>query len=344
MIPVIDGHNDLPWHRRTTAGYSVDGLDAETPSTLHTDIPKILRGGLRGQFWSVWVHTDLDEVDRLRGTLEQIDFVYRLIARYRDVFARAVTADDVEREMAAGRVASLMGVEGSHQIGESLAVLRDYARLGVRYMTLTWNETTAYADANIGESLHGGLSDPGHELIAEMNRIGMLVDISHVSPDTMRDALATSRLPVVFSHSSCAAINPHPRNVPDDVMAALAVNGGVQMITFVPFFLSKQCWEWELAGGTGPAPTVTMDDVVAHIEHAREVMGVDHIGLGGDFDGFEMPGPVGLEDVSRYPALFSALSERGWSDEDLRKLAHGNILRVLHDNDQALHAADIEVV
>lgn len=340
MIPVIDGHNDLAWQRRETADYSVEGLDAESAATLHTDIPKIRRGGLQGQFWSVYVHTDVPEVDRVRGTLEQIDFVQRLIARYPDVFARAVTADDVEKAMAGGRVASLMGVEGSHQIVDSLAVLRAYARLGVRYMTLTWNATTQYADANVGKPVHGGLSDLGRELVAEMNRIGMLVDISHVSAATMRDALDVSRLPVVFSHSSCFALNPHPRNAPDDVLAGLARNGGVQMITFVPAFLSAERAAWELAGSEGTAPTVTLADVVAHVEHAREVMGVEHIGLGGDFDGFDAAGPVGLEDVSTYPALFDALRERGWSEEELHRLGHRNILRVLHDNDTALRAAD----
>ncbi|WP_028709321.1 dipeptidase [Propionicicella superfundia] len=339
MIPVIDGHNDLAWHRRNTADYSVERLDAESAATLHTDIPKMRRGGLQGQFWSVYVHTDLSEADRIRGTLEQIDFVRRLAARYPDVFARTVTADDVERAMAAGRIASLMGVEGSHQIGGSFAVLRSYARLGVRYMTLTWNLTTEFADANVGEPVHGGLSDRGRELVAEMNRLGMLVDLSHVSAATMRDALRASRLPVIFSHSSCFALNPHPRNVPDDVLTGLATNGGVQMITFVPHFVSTDYWEWEKAGSDGPAPRVTLPEVVAHIEHAREVMGIDHIGLGGDYDGFDAPGPEGLEDVSRYPALFAELRDRGWSDDDLHRLGHRNILRVLHDNDAALRTA-----
>lgn len=342
MIPVIDGHNDLAWNSRTERSYSVEGIDHEGEQTHHTDIPKILRGGLRGQFWSVWVHTDIAGADEVTATLEQIDFVDRLIRRYPGVFGRAVTADDVERQMAAGKVASLLGVEGSNQIDGSLAVLRAYARLGVRYMTLTWNSNTEYADSNAETPLHHGLSDRGVELVHEMNRLGMLVDLSHVSADTMRDALDASTLPVVFSHSSCFALNPHPRNVPDDVESRLAANGGVQMITFVPGFLSHARHEWDEAGEHGPAPEVTLADAVAHIEHAREVMGVDHVGLGGDFDGFG-DGPIGLEDVSKYQAIFEALRARHWSEDDLHKLGHRNILRVLHDNDPAYRYAVLGV-
>lgn len=334
MIPVIDGHNDLAWNSRTERDYSVEGIDQELPQTHHTDIPKILRGGLRGQFWSVWVHSDLPAGEQVSATLEQIDFVQRMIARYPGIFARALTANDVEAALAEGKVASLMGVEGSNQIGGSLAVLRDYARLGVRYMTLTWNATTEWADSNAGPATHGGLSERGVELVHEMNRIGMLVDLSHVSADTMRDALDATQLPVVFSHSSCFAINPHPRNVPDDVEERLAANGGVQMITFVPGFLSADYHQWAIDGEQGQAPEVTLADAVAHIEHAREVMGVDHVGLGGDFDGFS-GGPTGLEDVSKYQAIFDALRDRHWSEDDLHKLGHRNIVRVLRDNDPA---------
>lgn len=338
VIPVIDGHNDLAWNSRTERGYSVEGIDVESAQTHHTDIPKILRGGLRGQFWSVWVHTDLVGAAEVTATLEQIDFVQRLIRRYPGVFGPATTADDVERQMAAGKVASLMGVEGSNQIDGSLGVLRMYAQLGVRYMTLTWNSTTEWADANADVPKHHGLSDKGRELVAEMNRLGMLVDLSHVSPETMHDALDATRLPVIFSHSSCRALNPHPRNVPDDVMGRLAATGGVQMITFVPGFLSQARWEWEKDGEHGPAPRVVLGDAVAHIEHAREVMGVDHVGLGGDFDGFG-DGPEGLEDVSKYQAIFEALRARGWSEDELHKLGHRNVVRVLHDNDPAYRAA-----
>lgn len=332
-ILVIDGHNDLAWTCRTDRGYSVDGIDRESKQTVHTDIPKARRGGLGGQFWSVWVDTAVPAEDQVLATLEQIDFVYRMVARYPDALAIARTADDVERAFAGGRIASLMGIEGSHQLGGSLAALRVYSRLGVRYMTLTWNSSTEFADANIGEVLHEGLSDRGRELVAEMNRIGMLVDLSHVSPATMHDALDATTVPVIFSHSSCHAVNPHPRNVPDDVMTRLATNGGVQMITFVPQFVSHDFWEWEKAGAEGTPPPVTLNDVVTHVEHARETMGVDHVGIGADYDGFSEPAPSGLEDVSGYPRLLEALRDRNWSDDDLSKLAHRNILRVLRDSD-----------
>lgn len=337
LIPVIDGHNDLASACREKRGYSVSGLDSEQHTAhneLQTDIPKLRRGGVCGQFWSAWVHTDIKGDASVTATLEQIDFLHRMVDAYPDDLRWAVTAADVDAATAAGRVASLIGVEGGNQINNSLSVLRMYARAGVRYMTLTWNSSTDWADAAVGDVLHGGLNDRGREIIGEMNRIGMMVDISHVSAATMSDALDTSVLPLVFSHSSCHAINPHPRNVPDDVLVRLAANGGVVMITFVPSFLSAAFWAWQKAGSVGVAPRVTVSDVADHVEHARRVAGIDHIGIGGDFDGSaEMP--EGLGTVADYPKLFAELSARGWTDDELTKLGSTNVLRVLRANDES---------
>ena len=337
---VIDGHNDLAWACRERRDYSVTGLDSEHDSGRHplqTDVPKLRRGGVQGQFWSMWVHTDQKGADAVQATLEQIDFVHRLIAAYPDVFERAVTADDVEHAQQSGRIASLLGVEGGNQMNNSLAVLREYARLGVRYMTLTWNSSTEWADAAVGEVTHNGLNERGRAVIAEMNRIGTIVDLSHVSTATMQDALDVTTLPLLFSHSSCFALNPHPRNVPDAILTRLAANDGVQMITFVPAFISADYRRWEDGGSVGEKPVVTVAHVADHVEHARSVAGVDHIGLGGDFDGCaDMP--VGLANVSEYPNLFVELSRRGWSDADLEKLGYQNVLRVLRANDAAYQA------
>lgn len=335
-IPVIDGHNDLAWERRTTLDYSVDGLDQET-GVGHTDLPRLRRGGVAGQFWSAWTHTDLEGADSVQATLEQIDFVYRLVARYPGHLALARTADDVRAAMGRGRVASLIGIEGGHQINDSAAVLDSFARLAVRYMTLTWNSTTSWADSAADESVHHGLNDRGREMVARMNAAGMMVDLSHVSVDTMNDALDVSTLPVMFSHSSCAALSTHPRNVPDEVLSRLPVNGGVQMVTFVPYFVSEEFFAWSESDKSEPAPPVTVETVADHVEHAREVAGVDHIGLGGDFDGCDVM-PDGLDDVSCYPHLFGVLAARGWSTADLEKLGYRNVLRVLEDNDPAYRA------
>jgi len=339
-FPVIDGHNDLAWACREHREYSVNGLDSEQDSgrsALQTDIPKLRRGGVHGQFWSVWVHTDLEGPDSVQATLEQIDFVHRLTAAYPDDFERAVTADDVERAQQNGKIASLLGVEGGNQINNSLAVLREYARLGVRYMTLTWNSSTEWADAAVGQVAHHGINDRGRAVIAEMNRIGMMIDLSHVSAATMQDALDATELPLIFSHSSCFALNPHPRNVPDEILIQLKANDGVQMITFVPAFISADYRRWEDEGSVGDKPVVTVAHVADHVEHARSVAGIDHIGLGGDFDGCpDMP--VGLADVSEYPNLFAELARRGWSDAHLAKLGHQNVLRVLRANDFAYRA------
>ncbi len=337
---VIDGHNDLAWSCRENRNYSVAGLDSEAASAktgLQTDIPKMRRGGMQAQFWSVWVHTDLAGSDSVQATLEQIDFVHRLIEAYPNDFEGALTADDVDRVGAAGKIAALLGVEGGNQVNNSLAVLRQYARLGVRYLTLTWNSSTEWADAAVGDTIHNGLNSRGRAVIAEMNRIGMMVDLSHVSVRTMQDALNVTTLPLLFSHSSCFALNAHPRNVPDDILIQLAANDGVQMITFVPAFISGDYWQWEAAGSKGEKPLVTVAQVADHVEHARTVAGIDHVGLGGDFDGcLEMP--VGLANVGEYPNLFHELERRGWSDTDLRKLGSENVLRVLRANDPAYRA------
>ncbi|GAA3336773.1 dipeptidase [Curtobacterium pusillum] len=328
-FPVIDGHNDLPWERRDTHGSGVDGIDSEEGS-LHTDLPKLRAGGVVGQFWSVFVPAD--DPDPVRTTLQQIDVAHRLIERYPESLALARTAAEVRAAVDSGRIASLLGAEGGHSIGDDLAVLRDLARLGVRYMTLTHNDDTAWADSATGSHPHGGLTDRGREIVAEMERIGMLVDLSHTAPATMRDTLDVATQPVVFSHSSTIAVNDHPRNVPDDVLARLADNGGVVMITFVPKFVSAAWAGWEDAGSVGEPPLVTVSDVADHVEHAREVAGASHIGLGGDYDGTPVL-PPDLRDVSRYPVLAAELRRRGWGQEDMRALAGGNVLRVLEATD-----------
>lgn len=329
-FPVIDGHNDLPWERRETHDSGVEGIDSEADS-LHTDLPKLRAGGVVGQFWSVFV--PCDEPDPVRATLQQVDVAHRIIERYPDTLALARTAAEVRAAIDSGRIASLLGAEGGHSIGDDLAVLRDLARLGVRYMTLTHNDDTPWADSATGSHPHGGLTDRGREVVAEMERIGMLVDLSHTAPTTMRDTLDVATQPVVFSHSSTVAVNDHPRNVPDDVLGRLADNGGVVMITFVPQFVSAAYAEWLAAGSSEDAPSVTVSDVADHVEHARDVAGAAHVGLGGDFDGTPVLPPE-LRDVSRYPVLAAELQRRGWGQADLRALAGGNVLRVLAATDE----------
>jgi membrane dipeptidase len=353
-LRVVDGHNDLPWAMRKV-GYDFAAVDVavEQPQ-LHTDLVRLRRGQVGGQFWSVYVPCSLTGGAAVTATLEQIDAVYAMVARYHDDLVLSTDADGLDRALAEGdRIASLMGAEGGHSIDNSLGTLRMLYRLGVRYLTLTHNENTDWADSATDEPVHGGLTDFGHDVVAEMNRLGMLVDLSHVAPTTMHDALDATAAPVIFSHSSARAVCDHPRNVPDDVLARLAGNGGVCMITFVPFFVNPAAAAWAVevkaaaeAAGIDPrdlttfyafhdayptpAPAATLDDVVKHLEHAREVAGIDHLGLGGDYDGVPVT-PVGLEDVSGYPQLFAALRERSWSDSDLEQLASGNIRRVLHD-------------
>jgi membrane dipeptidase len=328
-FPVIDGHNDLAWAAREDADrYSVEGLGADPHSRFQTDLPRLRAGGVGAQFWSVYVPSTLAAGDAVQATLEQIDFVHRFVARYPDDLALAWTADDVRAAWAEGKIASLLGAEGGQSIGGSLEVLRMLARLGVRYMTLTHNDNSPWADSATDEPVHGGLSEFGREVVREMNACGVIVDLSHVSVDTMNDTLDMTTKPVIFSHSSCRALCGHVRNVPDAVLKRLPENGGVIMIAFVPPFLSDDYAKWFVAGGIGPKPKVTVDDVVAHIEHAREVAGLDHIGLGGDYDGFD-DFPEALADVSGYPRVLDRLAERGWSADEIGKLTGGNLLRVL---------------
>ncbi|WP_326566640.1 dipeptidase [Amycolatopsis rhabdoformis] len=362
-----DGHNDLPWELRAHGGPDPVAAAAALDLTvrqpeLHTDFPKMAEGKLTMQFWSVYVPCQLAGDSAVTAVLEQIELVHQLAQRYPDRLRLVTTADEAEAAFADGKIASLLGAEGGHSINESLGVLRILRRLGVRYMTLTHNFNTPWADSGTDEPAHGGLTDFGREVVRTMNEIGMLVDLSHVAPSTMRAALDESSVPVIFSHSSCLAVNNHPRNIPDDVLARLAGNGGVAMITFVPAFISPAVAGWDErlkeamadAGQEflnlgerkrfaetwdGPAkPKATVADVVAHVEHAREVAGIDHIGLGGDYDGVGTL-PEGMEDVSKYPVLFAALMERGWSDEDCAKLAGRNSLRVLRDVDVAAPAS-----
>jgi membrane dipeptidase len=342
--PLVDGHNDLPWALRRLAGPDPADAVAATDLTaavpvLHTDLPRLRAGRVGVQFWSVYVPCSFTGAEATVAVLEQVELVHRLTERYPAALGPATTADDAEAAFGAGRVASLLGAEGGHAIAGSLGVLRALRRLGVRYLTLTHNRNTEWADSATDEPAHGGLTDFGREVVREMNRIGMIVDLSHVAAPTMRDALATTAAPVLFTHSSCRAVTDHPRNVPDDVLAALPANGGVCMVTFVPRFVSAAVAEWDhllqdamTAAGDDPrdlaarnafaaawdgppCPRATLADVVAHLEHARDVAGIDHIGLGGDFDGTAEV-PEGLEDVSCYPALFAALLERGWTEED----------------------------
>jgi membrane dipeptidase len=358
-VPLIDGHNDLPWALREAGRADFRGADLARPvSFTHTDLPRIAAGGLSGQFWSVYVPAELAGEAAVAATLEQIDLVHRMIAAYPGRLRLALTADGVDKAVAAGRVASLIGAEGGHSIACSLGVLRMLYALGVRYLTLTHNASLPWADAANDVPRAGGLTAFGREVVREMQRLGMLVDLSHVSPGTMRDALAVARAPVIFSHSSARALVDHPRNVPDDVLATLAAQDGVCMVTFVPGFVSPAVWEWEqgviadLKGrglnpwdlgmraawreraAADPPPRATVADVAAHVEHVREVAGIAHVGLGGDFDG-GVDMPDGLADVSGYPALFAELRHRGWSEADCAQLAGGNILRVLREAEAA---------
>jgi membrane dipeptidase len=363
--PVVDGHNDLPWALREQAGYDLDRLDiaADQRGRLHTDIPRLRAGGVGGQFWSVYVPVELTGADAVTATLEQIDVVRRMAARYPDDLALALTADDLEKARAGDRVGSLMGAEGGHSIDCSLGVLRCLHALGVRYMTLTHNSNTPWADSATDEPVHGGLTAFGEEVVREMNRLGMLVDLSHVSADTMRDALRVTEAPVLFSHSSARAVCDHPRNIPDDVLAALPGNGGVAMATFVPKFVLPEAIDWTLAADENmrahglhpldttpegmavqrafeaehPRPVATPATVADHLDHMREAAGVDHIGIGGDYDGTAFT-PEGLDDVAGYPHLIAELLGRGWSQADLAKLTWGNAVRVLRDAESAATA------
>ena len=359
QVPLIDGHNDVPWqYRKRSNDFSALDLAHDTAGLkppMHTDIPRLRAGEIGGQFWSVYVSVKPSGAEAVQATIEQIDVVHRMCARYPETFELALTADDVERIHRKGRIASLIGMEGGHSINNSLGTLRMMYRLGARYMTLTHVKNTDWADAAGDVAKHYGLTPFGEDVVREMNRLGMLVDLSHVTDDVMRAALRVSKAPVIFSHSSARAICDHVRNVPDDVLRLTAINGGVVMVCFLPSYVNeidrkdgelakvererleaihgddaKQVTagmaEWRK---THPDPNAaTLNDVADHIDHIRKIAGVDHIGVGGDFDGFT--GAVkGLEDVSKYPDLFAELLRRGYSKDDIKKIAGLNVLRTL---------------
>ncbi|MFF5497937.1 dipeptidase [Streptomyces aquilus] len=353
-FPVVDGHNDLPWALREQVRYDLDARDIATDQSahLHTDLARLRAGGVGAQYWSVYVRADLP--DAVPMTLEQIDCVRQLIDRHPADLRAALTAADMEAARSEGRIASLMGAEGGHSIANSLATLRALYALGVRYMTLTHNYNNDWADSATDEPNAGGLTAFGRAVVGEMNREGMLVDLSHVAATTMRDALDASLAPVIFSHSSSRAVCDHPRNIPDDVLERLPANGGVAMVTFVPKFVLQAAVDWTAAADENmrehglhhldttpeamkvhrafeerhPRPVATAATVADHLDHMREVAGVDHLGIGGDYDGTAFT-PDGLDDVSGYPNLIAELLDRGWSKSDLAKLTWQNSVRVL---------------
>ncbi|WP_420478846.1 dipeptidase [Brevundimonas sp. FT23028] len=356
--PLIDGHNDLPWALRQGHGsdpYAVDlATDLDASTRLHTDIPRLRAGGVGGQFWSVYVPASLSPPDAAVATWEQIDVVRRMVAAHPEAFELATTADDIARIHRRGRIASLMGIEGGYSIDDSLGLLREFHEAGVRYMTLTHSKTTTWADSATDAPKWGGLSPFGEQVVKEMNRLGMMVDLSHVSEDTMLDAIRVSEAPVIFSHSSARAVTGHARNVPDNVLRLMPGNGGVVMVTFVPGFINETVRAWSAARAAedarlkalnpgnpqavtdgltawtaaNPVPRAGVADVVAHIQHVRDVAGIDHVGLGGDFDGVDSL-PEGVEGVDAYPRILAALMANGWTEADIRKLAGENVLRVM---------------
>ncbi|MFA5910454.1 MAG: dipeptidase [Vicinamibacterales bacterium] len=327
---LIDGHNDYPWALRDLdPGRDLGKADISRPvPALMTDIPRLRQGGVGGQFWSVYTPSTMQGKEAVRVTLDEIDTVHRMTTRWPETFELAGTAADVERAFKAGRIAAMIGMEGGHSIDNSLATLRMFYALGARYMTLTHSANLPWADASTDTAVLGGLSKFGEEVVREMNRLGMLVDLSHVSPGTMEDALRVSEAPVIFSHSSAKAICNVPRNVPDNVLQLTAKNGGVVMVTFVPGFISQAVADHDAKKAEGPAPRATISQVADHIDHIRKVAGIDHIGLGGDFDGITAV-VSGLEDVSKYPDLTAELMKRGYTDGDIRKILGLNILRVM---------------
>lgn len=357
--PLFDGHNDLPWALRENFASDPSKVDLNSDTTaiaspLHTDMPRLRKGGVGAQFWSVYVPASYEGEDAAKAVFEQIDLTKRLVAQYPGTLALARTAEDVVRIHKQGKIASLIGIEGGYAIADSLALLREFRRAGVGYMTLTHSKTTSWADSGTDAPRHGGLSPFGEAVVREMNRIGMLVDLSHVSPETMQDALAIATAPVIFSHSSVRALTNHPRNVPDEVLRLLPANGGVVMVTFVPPFVSEEVRAWEAArtgerarlaalhpedaaaveagmaawGQANSEPRATLAQVADHIEHVRRMAGIDHVAIGSDFDGIGST-PEGLDGVEDYPALLAELARRGWTDADLRKLAGENLLRVM---------------
>jgi membrane dipeptidase len=357
---LVDGHNDLPWQLREKAGLSFEKIDLTRPQPrLHTDIPRLRRGGVGAQFWSAYVPVETRKKGTaVRDTLEQIDVIHRMVETYPDTFEMAYSADDILRIHRAGKIASLIGVEGGHSIDDSLGVLRDYYRLGVRYMTLTHSENTDWADSATDEPKHHGLTPFGEQVVREMNRLGMLVDLSHVSADTMRHALRVTRAPVIFSHSSAFALAQHPRNVPDDVLRLTAKNGGVVMVNFFSGFIlpegARMSMEMhevyrrlrpkyaddkqldaalELWRKEHPMPRGSVRNVVDHIEHVIEVAGIDHVGIGSDFDGVSSV-PHQLDDVSCYPYITQELLNRGYSHEAIKKVLGGNLIRVFRQAEE----------
>ncbi len=361
--PVIDGHNDVPWEIRENAEKprDVDHFDLRTDLKKHdTDLARMKKGGLGGQFWSIYIPGEVKDSGYARIQLEQFDIARRMIAKYDKEMVFARTSGDARRAMAAGKFPSFLGLEGGHAIENSLGVLRIYYDLGARYMTLTHNVTLDWADAAQDRAVHGGLTPFGREVVREMNRLGMIVDLSHVSPAVMSDALNVTEAPVMFSHSPARALSDHPRDVPDSILVRVKQNGGIVMVTFVREFISQKNQDWriarnarrrELATGFGgdtarlrvamsewfqanPEPIVTLKEVADHFDHIRKLIGADYVGIGGDFDGTGGEHIQGLEDVSKYPDLLAELARRGWTDDELRKVANGNILRVLAENEK----------
>lgn len=359
-VPLIDGHNDVPWQYRIRADYKFSEIDfmntRQLDNPMHTDIPRLHDGGVGGQYWSVYVPTSYEGGEAVQATKEQVDFTHRMINRYPDHLELALTADDIERIHDEGKVASMLGAEGGHSIGNSLPVLRDFYRSGVRYMTLTHSSNNDWADSCCEDPEHDGLTGFGEEVVREMNRLGMLVDISHVAPQTMHDALDVTEAPVIFSHSSARGVTDHVRNVPDDVLDRLPENNGIVMVTYVTSFVSEDLrrWQAEASGkreklqslypdrpervsekmqawrDDNPRPNAHLEDVADHIDHIRDRIGIEYIGIGADYDGItELP--EGLEDVSTYPALFAELMRRDYSEEDIKKMAGENALRVIRE-------------
>jgi membrane dipeptidase len=356
QVPLVDGHNDYPWAlREANVNLDLSRLDiAMLQPRLMTDIPRLRAGGVGAQFWSVYVAVAMQGQAAVRATLEQIDIVHRMMRKYPETFELAGTAADVRRIFASGRIASLIGMEGGHSIDNSLPALRMFYRLGVRYMTLTHSANVPWADSATDKSALGGLSPFGEEVVREMNRLGMLVDLSHTSPGTMEDAIRVSEAPVIFSHSNARGLNDHARNVPDAVLRLLPKNGGIVMVTFVPGFLSSEVNAWEGRSAAtlqalrskypndqtrvragldewrraNPSPRVSVTTVADHMDYIRKTAGPDHVGIGSDFDGITST-PAGLEDVSKFPALTAELLRRGWPEEDIKKALGLNALRVM---------------
>lgn len=333
--PLIDGHNDLPWQVRDHANGDFEQLDIAKPQPeLHTDIPRLRQGLMGGAFFVAYVPTDLIANGATRFGLMQIDLIHRMVDRYPDTFALATTADEVMNAYNSGRVATLIGLEGGHAIEGSLDVLRTFHALGVRYMTLTHWRTHAWADAATDEPRYQGLSEFGESVIHEMNRLGILIDLSHVSDETMLDALRLSEAPVIYSHSSARALTDHVRNVPDSILTQLADNGGIVMVNYAPSYVSDEVRLYEETESDGsPAPRATLAQVADHFDHLISVAGIDHVGFGSDFDGIDTT-PIGLEDVSTFPAIVAELIQRGYTDTEIKKLLGLNLLRVLRDAEE----------